>query len=157
MLPKSIRGTGFGDAGGSTRWRQGRRHGCPLSPGRPNLRTQRRAGRSRHAPGAIAMFRSEVLATCWSNCGRLSEIAQLRSDAPEKQGSAMGLFAKCHYINGGYQCWAQQWNSSSCEHSQASSLSLSWQSLRSRWRAHRCALELHVAPVLLSRLRFLLS
>src|SRR3979411_2174066 len=66
---------------------------------KPNLRTQRRAGRSRHAPGAIATFRSEVLATVWSNCGRLSEIAQLRSDPPEKQGSAMGLSAKCHYIN----------------------------------------------------------
>ena len=41
------------------------------------------------------------MAICWSNCGRLSEIAQLRSDAPEKQASAMGLFAKCHYMNVG--------------------------------------------------------
>jgi hypothetical protein len=43
----------------------------------------------------------------------------------------------CHYINAG----AQQWSGSSCDHSEASSLSSSWQSLRSRWRAHRFPIQ----------------
>ena len=51
----------------------------------------------------------------------------------------MGLFAMFHYIN--INAGAQQWSGSSCDHSQASSLSLSWQSLRSRWRAHRFPIQ----------------